>query len=47
MKPTGQPRRILATNLAKEKFGFEAVTMIDEGLQETVKWYNEISRSAR
>ena len=37
--PDGQPRRVLATNLAKEKFGFEAKTAFDDGLRETIKWY--------
>jgi GDP-L-fucose synthase len=45
-KPDGQPRRILATNLAKEKFGFEADTLLERGLLETITWY-EKSLSAR
>lgn len=40
-KPNGQPRRALDTSRAKEKFGFEATTDFDEGLQETVDWYLE------
>jgi GDP-L-fucose synthase len=40
-KPNGQPRRALDTSRAKEKFGFEAATDFDEGLQETVDWYLE------
>ena len=38
-KPEGQPRRILATNLAREKFGFEADTLLECGLRETIEWY--------
>jgi GDP-L-fucose synthase len=38
-QPDGQPRRILATNLAKEKFGFEADTLLESGLRETIEWY--------
>lgn len=40
-KPDGQPRRILATNLAKEKFGFEADTLLERGLLETIQWYEK------
>jgi GDP-L-fucose synthase len=38
-KPNGQPRRALDTSRAKEKFGFEAQTDFDEGLQQTIDWY--------
>ena len=37
--PDGQPRRVLATNLAEEKFGFIAKTSFDDGLRETIEWY--------
>jgi GDP-L-fucose synthase len=40
-KPSGQPRRFLATNLAKEKFGFEATTKLEVGIKNTVEWYEE------
>lgn len=40
-KPNGQPRRALDTSRAKAKFGFEATTDFDEGLQETIAWYLE------
>ena len=39
-KPDGQPRRCLDVSKAKE-FGFEAETDFDEGLKETVEWYDE------
>ena len=45
--PDGQPRRVLATNLAKEKFGFEAKTLFEDGLRETISWYQEKLRSGR
>lgn len=41
-KPNGQPRRALDTSRAKEKFGFEAKTDFEEGLQQTIDWYREM-----
>jgi GDP-L-fucose synthase len=38
-KPDGQPRRSLDTSRAKEAFGFEAKTSLEDGLRETVAWY--------
>ena len=38
-KPNGQPRRALDVSRAKEKFGFEAKTDFDEGLQATIDWF--------
>ena len=40
-KPDGQPRRALDTSRAKELFGFEATTPLEEGLERTVAWYRE------
>ena len=40
-KPDGQPRRMLDTSKAKEKFGFEANTDFRKGLKKTIKWYEE------
>ena len=40
-KPDGQPRRRLDTSRARELFGFEARTPFDEGLRETVRWFEE------
>jgi GDP-L-fucose synthase len=40
-KPDGQPRRCLDTTKAWERFGFRARTEFAEGLQETVRWYQE------
>jgi GDP-L-fucose synthase len=38
-KPDGQPRRSLDTSRAREQFGFEASTPLEEGLRLTVDWY--------
>jgi GDP-L-fucose synthase len=40
-KPDGQPRRALDTSRAKEQFGFQARTPFEEGLQQTIAWYQE------
>jgi GDP-L-fucose synthase len=39
--PDGQPRRCLDTRKAKESFGFEAKVPFDEGLINTIAWYEE------
>jgi GDP-L-fucose synthase len=38
-KPNGQPRRMLDTSKAQEKFGFVAHTSFDQGLKATIDWY--------
>jgi len=38
-KPDGQPRRCLDTRKAFEKFGFRAQIDFQEGLRETIEWY--------
>jgi GDP-L-fucose synthase len=43
-KPNGQPRRKLDTTRAKERFGFEAQTRFEEGLRETIRWYEQVRR---
>jgi GDP-L-fucose synthase len=43
-KPDGQPRRCLDTSRAESEFGFRATTTLDDGLRETVAWY-EAERS--
>lgn len=40
-KPNGQPRRCIDTTRAKEWFGFEAQTPLDEGLRATCQWYRQ------
>jgi len=38
-KPNGQPRRMLDVSRARERFGFETQTSLQQGLQATVAWY--------
>ncbi|MGH2806438.1 MAG: GDP-L-fucose synthase family protein [Actinomycetota bacterium] len=40
-KPDGQPRRQLDVTRARESFGFEATTSLEDGLRETIDWYVE------
>ena len=40
-RPNGQPRRMLDVSRARERFGFEATTSLDEGLARTIAWYRE------
>lgn len=40
-KPDGQPRRMLDTTRARERFGFRAEIGFDEGLRETIDWYRQ------
>lgn len=37
-KPNGQPRRRLDVSRARDRFGFEATTSLDEGLRRTLAW---------
>jgi len=41
-KPDGQPRRMLDTSLAKNEFGFIAKTSFEEGLMNTIEWYQRL-----
>jgi GDP-L-fucose synthase len=43
-KPDGQPRRCLDVTRATEAFGFRARTSLEDGLRETIAWY-EANRS--
>jgi GDP-L-fucose synthase len=38
-KPDGQPRRRLDVSRAFEKFGFRAHTSLEDGLRQTIDWY--------
>ncbi len=38
-KPNGQPRRMLDTSRALREFGWKARIGFEEGLRETVEWY--------
>ena len=40
-KPNGQPRRMLDTSRALEEFGWKARIGFEEGLRETVEWYEK------
>ena len=40
-KPNGQPRRMLDTSRAHQRFGFKAQMPFDQGLQNTIDWYIE------
>ncbi|WP_121820760.1 GDP-L-fucose synthase family protein [Halostella salina] len=40
-KPDGQPRRCLDTSRAQEEFGWKATTEFEEGLEETIEWYEQ------
>ncbi|RYZ02310.1 MAG: GDP-L-fucose synthase [Myxococcales bacterium] len=44
-RPNGQPRRMLDTSRAKERFGFTARVGLDEGLDRTVAWYRKEGNS--
>jgi GDP-L-fucose synthase len=38
-KPDGQPRRLVDTTRAHERFGFVAEVKLEEGLRRTIEWY--------
>jgi GDP-L-fucose synthase len=40
-KPDGQPRRLLDTTRARERFGWTAKTDFRDGLREMIAWYEE------
>ncbi len=40
-RPDGQPRRQLDTTRAWEKFGFRARTSLEDGLKQTIAWYEQ------
>jgi len=42
-KPDGQPRRQLDTSRARERFGFQAQTSLEDGLRKTIEWYETVS----
>jgi GDP-L-fucose synthase len=39
-KPNGQPRRSLDTSRAEQYFGFRARMPLEQGLRQTIDWYN-------
>ncbi len=40
-KPDGQPRRMLDTSRARKEFGFKAEVQFEQGLQQTIEWYEK------
>jgi GDP-L-fucose synthase len=40
-KPDGQPRRCLDVQRALSEFGFQATTPFEEGLRQTIQWYEK------
>jgi GDP-L-fucose synthase len=42
-RPDGQPRRCLDVTRARRRLDFEAQVPLEEGLRQTVAWYNEVS----
>jgi len=41
-KPDGQPRRMLDTRRARERFGFEAEVGLEDGLRRTIDWWDAV-----
>jgi GDP-L-fucose synthase len=46
-KPNGQPRRCLDTERARSRFGFEAGTTLENGLNETIAWWESTQGEKR
>jgi GDP-L-fucose synthase len=46
-KPDGQPRRCLDVTRAKELFGWRAKTSFEQGLRQTVAWYEQERRKGQ
>lgn len=46
-KPDGQPRRMLDTNRARDRFGFQARIGFEEGLRQTIDWYRSAMIASR
>lgn len=44
-KPNGQPRRKLDVSRAREQFGFESRTSFEDGLRQTIAWYEATLRA--
>jgi GDP-L-fucose synthase len=43
-KPDGQPRRALDVTRARDWFGFEARTSLEDGLRRTIDWYASVRK---
>ncbi len=46
-KPDGQPRRCLDVSRAAEQIGFRAKTTLEDGLRQTVEWFEKHRATAR
>ncbi len=46
-RPDGQPRRVLDVTRAQREFGFRAKTSLEEGLRETIVWYQQRRKQPR
>ena len=46
-KPDGQPKRQLDTSRARETFGFQSKTTLEEGIHKTVEWFLKQESEAR
>jgi GDP-L-fucose synthase len=46
-KPNGQPRRKLDTSRAKARLGFQSRVPFDEGLRQTIEWYQQQTQQDR
>jgi len=44
-RPNGQPRRMLDTSRATERFGFRSSTTLEAGLARTIAWYRDHTAS--
>jgi GDP-L-fucose synthase len=45
-KPDGQPRRMLDTTRATERFGWTAEIALEDGLRDTIRWWEQQGRQA-
>ncbi|MBI5765513.1 MAG: GDP-L-fucose synthase [Planctomycetes bacterium] len=43
-KPDGQPRRMLDTSRAEDRFGFKAQISFDDGLRRTIAWFESTAK---
>ncbi len=45
-KPDGQPRRMLDTSRALRYFGWRATTSFEDGMRETIEWFERNRRES-
>lgn len=46
-QPDGQPRRVLDSARARDAFGWQAETGLEEGLKKTVEWWRDMDEASR